>query len=1423
MKLRRMISVLLAALFLVSLPTVAASAYEDDVASTGYYNQNYLETYASAAYNETGLGCTYTKSATTFKVWAPEATGVSVKLYTTGTDAESGAAVKGANAMTYNNKTGIWSLTLSGDLKNMYYTYVVDRGGVIKETQDPYATAVGANGNRSMVCDLDSTDPDGWADDKHVFFDNPGDAVVWEIHVRDFSIDVSSGVSDANKGKYLAFTEGNTTVNGAGSVASCVDYLVEHNVNCVQLMPIEDFASIDETDDAVKRNWGYDPKNYNVPEGSYSSDPYDGNTRIKEFKMLVQALHDRGIAVVMDVVYNHTFVLEGSSLNLTTPNYYYRKASAEDYVNGSGLGNVLASEKKMCSKFISDSLCYWVQEYHIDGFRFDLMGCHDWPNVKTWRQNLDKIDQRILMYGEPWAGGEAGISNAIGNDTLKNVPRVGAFNQGYSDSLKGAHDIAASTGFLNGGSDAEIRKAAAGQASDFPGASVNQFINYTDNHDNLTLFDKILASNRTSGYITGKDGKDTNGRDLYSTNKNIVNNPSAQVLSQMKLALTSALTTQGIPFTVAGTEFCRTKYGDANSYRTPDPVNAIDWTRAEKFSAVAEYYAGLMAIRKAFSAFGDSTSNSITAVSGCTAWQITNNKSGQWSKIIVALNNTGSAKSISLSGNWNVVANGTKAGTTSLGSASGSYSVPAYSGVVLVDAASFGNYSQPNPGIATVITEHYTRDSASGTYTKVKTETAKYKEGQTWRASKNLSILFDHNFDKVESTATGNATYGSVVAGSTVTVKYYYTRYIKSGYLTVNFHNTVGGARIKTPMKFRLRDGDPFSIPATAVQGYELDPSRYPANTIGVFNADSPATFNFYYKALTNNTTRVHYYKPGTKFASTSATILCYAYDDDGNEPLGDWPSQTKTSAGMKNDDSMGPGWVYIDVPTAACYVMFHTTNPVLQVPGQGEKGYTVSGEAWIKNGIVSFNNKIVTSHIELSTGKQLSADVVKEYTNVSSNQIYTTSPKKDLNRDYVSPANASGFYEAGVTNVVYLYDKEKVDPGPGPTEPPTPGEGKLMGDVDLDKSVSILDATAIQRGLASLTTLSDEAKEVADVDQDKSVSILDATCIQRYLAGFKDEGNVTGQRIGGDEPGPGPGPGPSEGYTFEEFIELYNNLSTELAKYPASSYSSYAEYQAATAAVSTYRALTMNPSATQEEINTAYDACKSALDGLANLPTVDPGPGPGPGGEVTVYFSNNKRWTNIHAYVWGTSTPPAWPGDALYAIDTNNYGEDIYSVTVHSGDSIIFSGDEGQTVDIVVSALTQNGIYCLDEYDDDGHFFYGEWTYGGSDPGPGPGPGPVVPSGSKMYMIPSSEWKQAGARFAAYFFEDKDYTWLNMKYAGDNLYSVDIPEGYSMVIFVRMNGATTENNWENKWNQTEDIPVEPGGTYTVSGWGKTD
>ena len=1393
MKIRRIVSIVLAVLMLVSVCITAASAADADLAETGYANQSYLENYATEAAKVSGLGATYTKSATTFKVWAPEAESVMVKMFTTGTDAESGAATIGTYAMTYDSTTGIWSLTKSGDYKDKYYTYLVSRNGVVSETVDPYATAVGANGNRSMVVDLDSTDPDGWDQDQHVLFNNPGDAVVWEIHVRDFSIDVSSGVSEANRGKYLAFTEGNTTVNGQGKIASCVDYLVEHNVNCVQLMPIEDFASIDETDNQIRRNWGYDPKNYNVPEGSYSSDPYNGNTRITEFKMLVQALHDRGISVVMDVVYNHTFVREGSPFSKTVPKYFYRMSnmSTNAYHNGSGLGNVLSTEKAMTRKYVQDSLVYWANEYHIDGFRFDLMGCFDVPSVKAWRSALDAVDSRILMYGEPWAGGsDNGISNAVSKSSISQLTRVGGFNEGYSDALKGSHETASGTGFLNGGSATEILKAAGGTATDFSGAKVEQLINYTDNHDNWTLFDKILAANGTSGFKTAKDDPT-----LYDKNKNIVDNPSSQVLGQMKLGITSALTSQGIPFTVAGTEFCRTKYGDQNSYRSPDNMNAINWTRASTYKDVADYYAGLVAIRKAVSAFGDTTANAVSTVSGCTAWQITNSKSGQWNKVIVALNNSGSAKSISLSGSWVVVANGTKAGTASLGNASGSYSVPAWSSAVLVDASSFGNYSQPALGTASVTTEHYTRDSASGSYTKVLTETAKYKEGQTWRASKNLAIQFDHDFDKFESTVSGK-TYGTATAGQNITVKYYYTRNIASGYLTVNFLNTSTNEAVKTAMKYRLRDGDAYSIPATPVQGYELDTSKYPANSIGNFSAANPATFNFYYKPLSNQTTLVHYYN--TKGWSY---VNCYAYDDQGNEALGAWATQSKRDKMTDDPDQADSKWLIKEVPTTACYVMFHdATN---QVPDQGEPGYAVAGEAWIKDGVVTFSCSVVTSHIDLETGAVLSPDVKKDYSNVGSNQVYTTSPNTALNRNYIAPALANGFYQAGVLNAVYLYTDNK------------PITDKLVyGDLDMDGVVTVMDVTVLQRANVKMITLTDDQKTVADVDGDNTIDAVDATKIQRYLAEMKVKGNKTGQIVGE----------PVGEHTYEEFLTVYNNLNTELAKYSATTYGSDPYYQAAAAAINTYRATSMDPNADPDEIDAGYDACTSALAGLANIQIVVP---PVPD-TVTLYFSNNKFWDGVNVYMWsdagGEST--AWPGVAADFVKNNDYGEGIYSVTVDTNtyDHVIFNGSGGQTanIDVAYAAEQGCGVYCLDTQDDEGHYDVGYYPYEGGEI--------IIPSehsNTSFLLTDNFGWGSAYVYAWDANGDPINGAWPGAAQAetltndyGETQFRCYVPDGAVGVILNNGNGAQTEDitdfSYTGYWM---DGTQNDKGHYKVIGW----
>ena len=349
--------------------TTAASA---DEKKTDY--QAYAAELDKSAYSGNDLGAVYTEKSTTFKVWSPKASAVSVDIYDYGSEAEGGKSIRTTN-MTLDKKTGVWSATISGDLAGKYYDYAVTHGEETKRTADIYARACGVNGKRSMVVDLRKTDPDNWENDLHVMVDKPTNASVWEISVADFSSSETSGVSKSNRGKFLAFTESGTTVDGIqGGTPTCMDYLKKLGVKYVQIMPMYDFGSVDESKDIMKQfNWGYDPVNYNVPEGSFSTDPYNGAVRIRECKQMIQALHNAGIGVIMDVVYNHTYSTD-SWFQYTVPNYYYRMNEDGTFSNGSGCSNDTASEHLMFRKYMIDSVTYWAKEYHIDGFRFDLMG-----------------------------------------------------------------------------------------------------------------------------------------------------------------------------------------------------------------------------------------------------------------------------------------------------------------------------------------------------------------------------------------------------------------------------------------------------------------------------------------------------------------------------------------------------------------------------------------------------------------------------------------------------------------------------------------------------------------------------------------------------------------------------------------------------------------------------------------------------------------------------------------------------------------------------------------------------------------------------------------------------------------------------------------------------------------------------------------
>ena len=651
------------------------------MATTAFYS-NKEEIYPT--YGGSDLGYTYTKENTTFKVWAPSAEQVLLKLYSTGSYHEVGAQVLGIKQMTFDPETGVWAATVEEDLNHIYYTYVIKTDKGTHETQDVYSKAVGINSVRSMVLDLKSTDPEGWENDKFVLPEKPNDAIIWEVHVRDFSSSDSSGVKKEHRGKFLAFTEKDTVIPFT-SYPTCVNYLKELGITHVQLNPVFDFGSVNEFT-GVDYNWGYDPVNYNVPEGSYSTDPYHGEVRINEFKQMVKALHDEGIGVIMDVVYNHVYSTDHSPFELTVPGYYFRMQNGK-FLNSSGCGNVTASDKVMFRKYMIDSLRYWVEEYHIDGFRFDLMACHDIETMNLIRVELDQIDPRILMYGEPWTANDAenGISgeDCCNKTNAKKLSvRIGMFNDDMRHGIKGGSDDD-SKGYVQGATHSAYNVIAGmmGASSVTFGNWANepsQCITYASAHDNLTLWDKILKSN----WCTDYDSADV----LY--------------LKQNMLAATLILMSLGVPFMLAGEEFARTKKGDHNSYKSPDSVNSLNWTRSIIYKKLADYYRGLIAIRKAFSPLRDNTTkavnNSYIVYNGkLISLTIKNDKEDEWQMLSVIYNNSDTAcqaqikSQFDLPEEWYIIGDAANASTKAIATYDSSDLIPPRSAMIIVDKKSY--------------------------------------------------------------------------------------------------------------------------------------------------------------------------------------------------------------------------------------------------------------------------------------------------------------------------------------------------------------------------------------------------------------------------------------------------------------------------------------------------------------------------------------------------------------------------------------------------------------------------------------------------------------------------------------------------------------------------------------------------------------
>ncbi len=666
------------------------NAVEDDDVN----HKKLVQELEKTTYDGDDLGANYTKESTTFKVWAPSASEVVLNLYATGSDEEENAKDISSDKMKKDDSTGVWSIEVDGDLNKTYYTYSVTTNGSTQETGDVYAKACGVNSLRSMVVDLESTNPDGWENDKQVLFDSQTEAVIWEVHVKDFSYSESSGVSEENRGKYLAFTESDTTLNKEGDLPTCVSYLKQLGVNTVHINPFYDYGSIDETvtDDKEDFNWGYDPVNYNVPEGSYSSDPYNGEVRINEAKQMIQALHNAGIAVVMDVVYNHTFNVEDSVFEKTVPNYYYRYNSDGTLSNGSACGNDTASEHVMFSKYMVDSLYYWATEYHLDGFRFDLMGLHDVDTMNEIRAKLDTLEngEKILMYGEAW---DVAQNTEVPMASQSNVhllsERIAAFNDSIRDAIKGDNFIIYDAGFIQGsGAPVLIENGVVAQTSSWS-TQPSQTITYTSAHDNFTLYDKLIASSgkEDAKYTTRYD-------DLVTMNK---------------LSAGIILTSQGIPFMLAGEEMARTKEGDHNSYKSKATLNQIDWTLLTQYPDLVAYYAGLMQIRRNFAPFTSADNTSIENMyfyenDDKKALSFTMNntvtKDTQWDSVTVIFNsNPDKDITVELEGEakdkeWVIIANEKTSGLKSLGEVvDGKVEVKQSSLVILAEKESFNKFA----------------------------------------------------------------------------------------------------------------------------------------------------------------------------------------------------------------------------------------------------------------------------------------------------------------------------------------------------------------------------------------------------------------------------------------------------------------------------------------------------------------------------------------------------------------------------------------------------------------------------------------------------------------------------------------------------------------------------------------------------------
>ena len=538
-------------------------------------------------YTGNDLGLTYSSKQSKFRIWAPSASRAQLKLYHQPLGGEAMQTIVMKKAA-----QGTWTASLPGDHQGTYYIFCIEyKGKWLDEVPDPYAKAVGTNGKRAMIVDLKKNNPNGWVNDHSPVVKSTTDAIIYELHIRDASISASSGI--ANKGKFIGLTE--TGTKNKEGLATGLDHLIELGVTHIHLLPSFDYNSVDEADTVKQQyNWGYDPLNYNAPEGSYATNAADGSIRIKEFKQLIKAFHDKGLSVVMDVVYNHTALTGQSNFNQLVPGYYYRQTTDGKLSNATACGNEMASEKAMMRKFMLESVLYWVKEYHIDGFRFDLMGVHDIATMNMISKELHKIKPGIILYGEGWTAGASIVPDSLRalKKNAARLDRIAVFNDDIRDGIKGSVFDKADKGFVSNkaGMEESIKFGivAACQHPQVRYSKVNYskapyaktpsgIITYAECHDNNTLWDKLS--------ISAKDATREERKNMH------------------QLALSIVLTSQGISFLHAGTEFLRSKKGVENSYNAPDSINAIDWGLKTINNDVFTYVQQLIKMRKAHPAF----------------------------------------------------------------------------------------------------------------------------------------------------------------------------------------------------------------------------------------------------------------------------------------------------------------------------------------------------------------------------------------------------------------------------------------------------------------------------------------------------------------------------------------------------------------------------------------------------------------------------------------------------------------------------------------------------------------------------------------------------------------------------------------------------------------------------------------------------